>query len=599
MQTTTVKKREEIDAKDKWRLEDIYENNELWEADLKKVSQLAEKAATYEGKLAQSGAMLLEGLTARDEMDSLAEKLFVYARMRRDEDNANSTYQSMVDRCSMVFTQIFAAIAFFLPELTEISPEKLDAFMKEAPGLEPYRFTFEKIQHNKEHVLSPKEETLMAQVGEISDAGGDIFGMFNDADIKFGTVKDEEGKEVTLTKGSYMTMMDCKDRRVRKDAFDTLYKTYESMRNTLAAMYGANVKSDKFYATVRKYNSALEASLHGNNIDVSVYDNLIATINANLPKLDEYLKVRKRALGLDELHMYDLYVPMVSEVEKKYTFEEAKEIVLKALAPLGEQYVADVRAAFDSGWIDVYENEGKTGGAYAWGCYKTHPYVLLNFQGTIDSVFTLAHEMGHAMHTFYSNKKQHYATSTYTLFVAEVASTVNETLLIQYMLQHTEDKKERAYLLNHYLEEFRGTVFRQVMFAEFEKLTHAKVEGGEALTTDWLCETYYGLNEKYFGRQVCVDKAIAIEWARIPHFYRSFYVYQYATGFSAATALATAVLKEGAPAVERYLAFLASGGSKYPLDLLKDAGVDLSTPAAVEAGLERFGEMVTELNTLV
>ncbi len=595
----TVKKREEIDIQDKWRLEDIYKNNQLWEDDLKKVVELSKNVAAYEGKLAESAATLYAALTDRDAMDALAEKIFVYARMRRDEDNANGLYQSMVERCNAVITQVFAAIAFFLPELTAISPETLESYMQQEPGLEVYRFTFEKIQHNKEHVLSPAEETLLAQASDITDAAHDIFNMFNDADIRFDNVTDEADNEVTLTKGRYIAFMESKDRRVRKEAFDALYKSYDAVRNTLAAMYAANVKSDKFQATVRKYDSSLEASLHGNNIDLSVYDNLIATINANLPKLDDYLAVRKRALGLDELHMYDLYVPMVSDIEKKYTFEEAKEIVLRALAPLGEQYVADVKDAFNSGWIDVYENEGKTGGAYAWGTYLTHPYVLLNFSGNTDSVFTLAHEMGHAMHTYYSHKKQHYTNATYTLFVAEVASTVNESLLIQYLLQHTEDKKERAYLLNHYLEEFRGTVFRQTMFAEFEQIVHGKAAAGEALTTDLLCEIYYGLNEKYFGRQVTVDKTIAIEWARIPHFYRSFYVYQYATGFSAATALSTAILKEGQPAVERYLNFLASGGSKYPLDLLKDAGVDLSTPAAVEAGLERFGEMVKELDTLV
>ena len=595
----TVKKREEIDSKYKWQLEDIYADNQLWEEDLNKVSDLFRQITAYSGKLGESASTLYKALTERDAMDALAEKLFVYARMRRDEDNANSTYQSMVERCGNVFTQMFAATAFFLPELTAISAETLEAYMKEEPGLEVYRFTFEKIQHNKEHILSQEEEVLLAQAGEITDAAHDIFNMFNDADIRFDNVKDEAGNEITLTKGRYIAFLESKDRQVRKDAFDTLYKSYEAMRNTLGAMYVANIKSDKFVSTVRKYNSSLEASLFGNNIDIAVYDNLIATVNANLPKMDDYLAVRKRALGLDELHMYDLYVPMVSEIEKKYTFEEAKEIVLKAFAPLGEQYVADVKDAFESGWIDVYENEGKTGGAYSWGSYLTHPYVLLNFSGTTDSVFTLAHEMGHAMHSYYSHKKQHYTNAQYTLFVAEVASTVNESLLIQYLLQNTTDPKERAYLLNHYLEEFRGTVFRQTMFAEFEKIVHGKAAAGEALTTDTLCEIYYGLNEKYFGRQVNVDKTIAIEWARIPHFYRSFYVYQYATGFSAATALSTAILNEGAPAVERYLEFLASGGSKYPLDQLKDAGVDLSTPAAVEAGLERFGEMVKELNTLV
>lgn len=594
-----LKKREEIDEKYKWKLEDIYENNSLWEDDLKKLSVLCDDVTKYKGKLSESADVLYNALKAQDKLEALAEKLFVYARMRRDEDNTNGLYQSMTDRCSSVFTSIFAATSFFVPELTGIDEKKIKRFMEENKGLFEYKFTFEKIWHNKEHILSDKEEEILALSSEATDAAGDIFSMFNDADIRFGNIKNEEGETVELTKGNYTSFLESGSREVRREAFNTLYKSYESMRNTLAAAYSANVKSDKFYSVVRKYGSCLEASLSKNKIDLSVYDNLIDTVSRYIPKLEHYLDVRKKILGVEELHMYDLYVPMVTDFDKKYTFEEAKDIVLKALSPLGEQYISDLKKAFEEGWIDVYENRGKTSGAYSWGSYMTHPYVLMNFQGNIDSVFTLAHEMGHAMHSYYSNQNQPYSSAGYTLFVAEVASTVNETLLIKYLLGNTEDKKERAYLLNHYLEEFRGTVFRQTMFAEFEKITHEKVEAGEALTTDELCEIYYNLNLKYFGKKVNVDKTIEIEWARIPHFYRSFYVYQYATGFSAATALSDGIIKDGEPAVKKYLSFLASGGSKYPLELLKDAGVDLSTPSAVEAGLIKFGEMVEELEGIV
>lgn len=595
----SLKTRAEVESQYKWRLEDIYASDALWEQDLTRLQEQTKDVSAFRGTLGNSPEQLYLGLSKRDELDALAEKLFVYARMRRDEDNANTTYQSMVDRCTAVITMVYAELAFFLPELTAVTPEKIEAFLKEKPELEVYRFTFEKIRHNQEHVLSDKEEEMLALVSEVAQAPDDIFSMFNDADIRFGEVRNEEGELTELTKGRYISFLESSDREVRKNAFQELSKAYDAMRNTLAATYAANVKSEKFFASVRKYNSSLEATLDRNNIDVSVYTNLIDTVRANLPQLDQYLEVRKKALGVDELHMYDLYVPMVSEMKRKYTYDEAKEIVLKALEPLGETYLADLRKAFDDSWIDVYENQGKTSGAYSWGSYLTHPYVLLNFQGNIDSVFTLAHEMGHAMHSFYSNQKQAYPNASYTLFVAEVASTVNESLLINYLLNHTQDAKERAYLLNHYLEEFRGTVFRQVMFAEFEKQMHEALAAGEALTTDVLCERYYALNQEYFGRKVTVDKEIEIEWARIPHFYRSFYVYQYATGFSAATALTEGILKNGQESVDKYLTFLSSGGSKYPLDLLKDAGVDLSTPAPVAAGLKKFGEMVEELDQLL
>ena len=423
--------------------------------------------------------------------------------------------------------------------------------------------------------------------------------MYNNADIKFPYIKNEEGEEVEVTKGRYVSFLESKDRRVREDAFKAVYSTYSKMKNTLATTLTGNIKRNKFYATVRKYPSSLAASLDNDNISTEVYDNLIETVGKNLHLLDRYLKLRKKVLKLPELHMYDLYVPIVEEFDKKIPYEEAKSMVIEGLKPLGEEYSTYLKKGLESGWIDVYENEGKTSGAYAWGSYKTHPYVLLNYQDTINDVFTLAHEMGHALHSYYTNMTQPYVYSEYKIFVAEVASTVNESLLMRYLLPRAQSKAEKAYLLNHYLEEFRGTMFRQVMFAEFEKIIHQNIEQGEALNADQLCDIYYKLNEKFFAETVCVDKDIEMEWSRIPHFYSSFYVYKYATGFSAATAIAKSILSEGQSAVDRYLKFLKSGGSNYPLELLKLAGVDLSTPKPVQDALDVFKETLDELEALL
>lgn len=460
-------------------------------------------------------------------------------------------------------------------------------------------FSIKENLRQKEHILSEKEEQILAMSAEISDIGGDVFTMFNNADIKFPYIKDEEGEEIEVTKGRYIAFLESKDRRVRKDAFEAVYSSYKKMKNTLAASLTGNVKKNRFYSLVRKYPSALEASLDNDNIPVDVYTTLIDTVNKNLPLLDRYLKLRKKVLKLDELHMYDLYVPMVEEFDKKIPYEEARTIVAEALKPLGEEYIGYLQKGMNSAWIDVYENEGKTSGAYAWGAYKTHPYVLLNYQNKINDVFTLAHEMGHALHSYYTNMTQPYVYSEYKIFVAEVASTVNESLLMRYLLPRASSKQEKAYLLNHYLEEFRGTVFRQVMFAEFEKIIHEKVEQGEALNAQELSNIYYGLNKKYFGEAVTVDEDIAMEWSRIPHFYSSFYVYKYATGFSSATAIAEKILTEGRPAVDKYLEFLKSGGSNYPLELLKIAGVDLSTPQPIQDALNVFEKTLDELEELL
>lgn len=592
-------KRQDIDSKFKWKLEDIYSEVSLWEQDFKKVKELITEIGAFKGKLSESAEALLDCFKKSDEVLSLNDKIFVYARMKRDENNAESTYQALTDRASSLATEVYAAISFIIPEMIAIPEETLQSFLKSNKELAVYRFVIEENLRQKAHILSDKEEQILAMSAEIADTAGDVFTMYNNADIKFPYIKNEEGEEVEVTKGRYISFMESKDRRVRKDAFDAVYGTYSKAKNTLATTLASNVKKNRFYSMVRKYPSALAASLDNDNIAVSVYDNLIDTINKNLHLLDRYMKLRKKVLKLDELHMYDLYVPMVEEFDKKVPYDEAKTLVLEGLKPLGQEYLDYLEKGMNSGWIDVYENEGKTSGAYAWGCYKTHPYVLLNYQDTINDVFTLAHEMGHALHSFYTNKTQPYTYAEYKIFVAEVASTVNESLLMRYLLPKASSKQEKAYLLNHYLEEFRGTIFRQVMFAEFEKIIHQKVEEGDALNAQELCDIYYGLNKKYFGETVNVDKDIEIEWSRIPHFYSSFYVYKYATGFSAATAIAEKILTEGQPAVEKYLEFLKSGGSNYPIELLKIAGVDLSTPKPIEDALKVFEKTLEELEALL
>jgi len=595
----SLPKREEIDEKYKWRLEDIYPSIEAWEEDFAKARLNNEKILEYRGTLSQGPERLLECLKFCDEMMALNDKIFVFARMRRDEDNSNPVFQALTDRAIVLLTEASAAVSFIEPEIISMDEEKLKSWINENSGLKVYSHYFDEILRQKAHILSEKEEELLALAGEIAHAPSDIFSMLNNADLKFPYIKDENGNETELTKGNYIRMLESRDRRVRKDAFHALYGTYRKFGNTLAASLSSNLKKNRFFATVRKYDSCIQKALDADNVSVDVYNNLIATVNKNLHLLDRYLKLRKKALKLDELHMYDLYVPIVEETRKNISYAEALELVKEGLKPLGDQYICDLDNAFKSGWIDVFENQGKTSGAYSWGAYLTHPYVLLNYQGTINDVFTIAHEMGHALHSYYTNKTQPYVYSEYKIFVAEVASTVNESLLMKHMLNNTDDKKEKAYLLNHYLEEFRGTLFRQTMFAEFEKIIHEKMEAGEALTQREFERIYRDLNLKYFASQVTVDSDIDMEWARIPHFYTSFYVYKYATGISAATSLAQQILTEGKPAVDRYMNFLSSGGSDYPLNLLKKAGVDLTSPGPIEDAMKVFEDTLNELEKLV
>jgi oligoendopeptidase F len=592
-------KREEIDPKYKWKLEDIYASNDQWERDFNKVKQLLGEIVKFKGTLAHSAKQLLLCLKFAEKLQSLNGKVFVYARMRRDEDNGNPIYQALTNRAMSLNTEVYAAVSFIIPEIISIPEEKLKSFLESDRELKIYIQYIGDILRQKQHILSEREEEILALSTEIANAPSDIFTMINNADIKFPSIKDENGIEVEVTKGRYIKFLESRDRRVRKDAFHALYSSYKRQKNTIASTLGNSVKKDRFYAAVRKYNSSIEASLDADNIPVKVYDNLINTVDKNLNLLHRYLGLRKKALKLDELHMYDLYVPIVEESRKDIPYQEALVLVKKGLHPLGKEYLGYLENAFESGWIDVCENQGKTSGAYSWGTYLTHPYVLLNYQGTINDVFTIAHEMGHAMHSFYTNKTQPYIYSDYRIFVAEVASTVNESLLMSYLLGNTNDKNEKAYLLNHYLEEFRGTLFRQVMFAEFEKITHSSVERGEALTTQTLSRIYRELNEKYFGSGTVIDGDIEMEWARIPHFYSSFYVYKYATGFSAAVSLSQQILNEGKQAVERYMEFLSGGSSDYPLELLKKAGVDLSKPQPVQDALNVFEGALSELERLI
>lgn len=590
--------RNEIPDEFKWKLEDIYESDAAWENDVAKVKELMARISAKQGTLGQSGKNLLDALQLEDELSKTLDQVYVYARMRRDENNADSTYQALTDRAASLSTQAYSAISYIQPEILAIPTEQLQKLQASEPGLAHYGFLLAEITRQKPHTLSAAEEAIMAQVSELSGAPSTIFGMLNNADLKFPMVKNEQGEEVELTKGRYTQFMESKDRRVRKDAFEALYSTYGKHRNTIAATLTAAVKRDVFYARVRKYESALQASLFADNIDVSVYDNLIATVHEYLPLMHRYVTLRKKMLGVPDLHMYDLYVPIVPEVQMDIPYEQAVETIKQALQPLGEDYGNVLNEGFTSGWIDVYENQGKTSGAYSWGAYTTHPYVLMNYQDNVNNMFTLAHEMGHALHSYYSNKNQPYTYAGYRIFVAEVASTLNEALLMNFMLDKTEDKQQRMYLINYYMEQFRGTLFRQTMFAEFEKMIHAKVEAEEALTADNLSAMYRELNVQYHGSDMIVDSEIDLEWARIPHFYNNFYVYKYATGFSAATSLSKQILEEGEAAVDRYLAFLRSGGSDYPLNLLKRAGVDMTSPEPIREALEVFKGLLEQMEEL-
>ena len=591
-------KREEIPQQYKWKMEDLYVTNEAWETDFKKLQDGIEELQKYEGTLGNSAENLLKMHETCDELNQIAEKVYVYANQRLHENTGNSYYQGLAGKAQMLLVQMSEASSYIEPELLGIPEETLKEMLK-TEGLKKYETYYGRLLRKKEHILSKEMEELLAGVEKVAEGPKDTFMMFNNADIKFPVITGEDGETVEITHGKYAKLLESQNREVRKAAFLGLYESYGKFKNTLAATYGANVKQAGFFAKARKYASSLEASLAGSHIPTEVYDRLIESVHAHLPALHKYMEVRKEKLGVEELHMYDLYVPMVGEADKKISYEESKEIVLNGLAPLGADYQELLRKGFNEGWIDVYENEGKRSGAYSWGAYGTHPYVLLNYQENLNNVFTLAHEMGHALHSYYSDETQDYIYAGYKIFVAEVASTCNEALLIRYLLDQSKDDKETAYLLNYFLEQFRTTLFRQTMFAEFEKIAHAKSEAGEPLTAEVLCNIYYDLNKKYFGDEIVVDKEIALEWSRIPHFYTPFYVYQYSTGFSAAIAISSKILNGEAGIVEKYKKFLSGGSSLDCIDLLKICDVDMTTKEPVEEALKVFENTLEKFSKII
>ena len=590
--------REEIPAEVKWAIEDLYKNDDEWEADFTRLKEHLPELSAYEGRLGESAQTLLSMQRLCDKMNMLAEKVYVYANQRLHENTDNAVYQNLASRAQSLLVEMSERTSYIEPEIMELPEGTIEKYLQENGELRVYGQYFENMIRQKAHVLPGEMEKLLASAGELAESPKDIFSMFNNADIRFPKITGEDDTDVEVTHGRFISLLQSKDQRVRKDAFEALYGVYEKFRNTLAATYRANVKQEVFFARARRYGSDLEAALDGSHIPVSVYDNLIHVVHEHLPLMHRYVKIRKKLLGLDELHMYDLYTPMTENSGEHFSFEDAKKTVLEGLAPMGEEYLSHLKDGFEHGWIDVYENQGKRSGAYSWGAYGTHPYVLLNYQGTLNDVFTLAHEMGHALHSWYSDETQPYIYAGYRIFVAEVASTCNEALLIHHLLKKAKDPKNKAYLINYFLEQFRTTLYRQTMFAEFEKITHGLQEAGEALTAERLCSIYYDLNKAYFGEDICIDWQIEMEWARIPHFYTPFYVYQYATGFSAAIALSGKILREGEAAVEQYKKFLKGGSSMYPLELLRLAGVDMEQKKPVEDALQVFSEYLDEMERL-
>lgn len=589
-------KRSEVKESYCWNIKDIYISDEDWESDYEQIKSKISYYNRLKNDAEKNAKSLLKLLDFNFQIEKNAEKLYVYANQKSHEDMTVSIYQDMAARAAALLVKLEDSAAFISPFIMSLGEEKIDKFVASEPGLRIYRRYFDIIFRKKEHILDEKTESMLARVSDISSASSDIFAMFNNADIKFPVIKDENGEDVQITNGKYVSFLRSSNRDVRKAAFDGLYSVYNAHKNMLAATYRANTKQRYFYAETRKYGSAMEYSLSDANIPVSVYEKLIEATRNYLPLLHKYVGIRKKALGLSKLHMYDMYVPLVKDMQMKISYEEAKRLVYEAMEPLGKEYQQFLKIGFEGGWIDVYENEGKRSGAYSWGCYESHPYVLLNHQDDLNSVFTLAHEMGHALHSYYSNRNQPYIYAGYKIFVAEVASTCNEALLVNYLLKHSKDKNEKLYLLNYFLEQFRTTFFRQTMFAEFEKITHEMTQRDETLTAENMCAIYKQLNEDYFGEEAFVDDEIAIEWARIPHFYTPFYVYQYATGFAASVSISSAILAGDKKVLDGYMEFLKSGGSKDPIDLLKLCGVDMNTGRPVEMCMKTFERLLEQFS---
>ncbi|MEI2354873.1 oligoendopeptidase F [Mesobacillus zeae] len=592
--------RNEVPVEDTWRLEDIFPDDQEWEKEFSDVKELVPGIQDFQGKLGESADSLHQSLQYQDRLLERLGRLHTYAHMRYDQDTGNAFYQGLDDRIKTLYTQAGAALAFIVPEILSIDEQRIKAFLEEKPDLKLYSHALEEINLQRPHILSAGEEALLAQASEVMNSSSSTYGMLNNADLEFPSIKDENGDEVEITHGRYITFLESGDRAVRENAFKAVYRTYCQFKNTLASTLSGTVKKDNFNARVHHYNSARHSALSADNIPEAVYDNLVGTVNDHLPLLHRYLKLRKKVLGVDRLHMYDLYTPLVKDVKIDISYSDAKEMILKGLEPLGSEYNAVLKEGFENRWVDVHENKGKRSGAYSSGAYGTNPYILMNWQNNVNNLFTLAHEFGHSVHSYYTRKTQPYAYGDYSIFVAEVASTCNEALLNEYLLKTINDEQKRLYLLNHYLEGFRGTVFRQTMFAEFEHLIHQKAQNDEALTAESFTKDYYELNRKYFGTECMeIDEEIGLEWSRIPHFYYNYYVYQYATGFSAATALSKQILEEGSPAVNRYIEFLKSGSSDYPIEVLKRAGVDMTSPQPVEDACKVFEKKLAEMEDIL
>ena len=595
---TALPSRAEVPERFKWRLTDIYKNEDAWEKDFKATEKRLPEIAKFSGKLGGSAKTLLDCFKLRDEIEITIGKLLVCAHMKSHEDTAESKHQGPANRATTLSVQFSSACSFITPEILAIPDAKLKNFIAD-PLLKDYKFNLTELLRQRAHVLSNEEETLLAASGDMAGTAENAFSMLTNADMKFPPIKDEKGHKVEMSEERAVSYLRSRKRSVRKAAFDSLYKPFGEMKNTLGATFDGMLKASRFYAGARKYDSPLAGALDGDNIPLSVYDSLVDTLESNLDPMYRYMNLRKKVLRVKELHMYDLYTPLVADPFSDISWSEAKEMMFAALAPLGEPYLEQVRKGLEEGWIDVFPNKGKRSGGYSWGSYGTHPYIFLNYTNGLNDVSTLVHEMGHSMHSFYSHKNQPFPTADYCIFTAEVASTTNEVLLLSKLIAETRDKRKKFYLLNRRLENIRTTVYRQTMFASFEREVHKRAASGGDTTPDALCELWRSLNAKYYGPSVTVDEALKMEWARIPHFYSPFYVYQYATGYSAATALAAGILDKGAPARDKYLNFLTKGGSDYPIELLKGAGVDMSTPAPVLAVVKIFSETLDEMERLL
>ncbi len=596
--TSKIRKRSEIAVEDTWATEDLYPTDEAWEKELATLEEDKQKLESYAGSLGRSGDTLFAYLQSTEKTNVKAKRLANYCMRKSDEDTRDAHYQAMTGKFVSMAVALDAATSFETPEIMAINDETLNSFYAACPQLERYRRCLTDLRRRKDHILSASEEKLLASTGEMAQAPNKIYGMLTNADMRFADAEDSEGRKHPITQGTFVACQESADRTLRKSAYESLYDSFSNFKNTAAGLLDAQNKQLKFFAETRKYTNAFEASLDSTNVPTSVYLNLIEAVHQNLDKMHRYVRLRKKLLGVEKLHFYDIYTPLVKDVDKKIPFSDAKKTVYDSLAPLGEEYRKILKEGFENRWIDVYQNEGKRSGAYSAGV-DVHPYVLLNYTGTLDSQFTLAHEMGHAIHSYLSNKHQNPVDADYVIFVAEVASTCNEALLMEYLLAKTTDKKERAYLINHFLEQFKGTLYRQTMFAEFELTIGKMVSEGKTLTADVLSQEYRRLNELYYGPDMEVDDRIAVEWARIPHFYFDYYVFQYATGYSAAIALSRRILREGEPAVADYIRFLSGGCSQSPIDLLKGAGVDMTSAEPVNQALALFGELLDEMEALM